>query len=1099
MLVMSLVVLGTFSFRGLGVDLFPKADPATVSVALTLPGASPDELSTSVIEPMEEAISGVSGIDEISARIAEGRGQITVRFVLERDINDASNDVREKVASAIRTMPPEMLPPVITKVDPDADPVMSLIVSSSAMSLRTLTELTDKQIARVIQTVNGVGEVSLSGGRAREIHVVVDIEKLNSYGLSMGEVREALIAENVEIPGGTIEQGKGQLLLRTLGRVDVSDDFNNIVVATKNGTPIRVSDIGRAEDTFERPTTAVWLGETPAVMVDVRRAMGENTVAVIEGVRARLATINKTLPSAVKVTVIRDDSRFIYASIASLEEHLIFGALFATLVVLFFIRNIRAVIISALAIPASIISSFTLMSIMGFTLNNMTLLAITLAVGIVIDDAIVVLENIFRYIEEKNCSPYEAAIEGTREVALAVMATTLSLVVIFVPIAFMDGYAKRFINPFGWTMAFAILVSMLVSFTLTPMLSSRFLKLADADSDKKTKEGGFFHWLDEWYTRRVNWALDHSTAIIVISVLTALAAIPLNRMVGREFVPNEDMGEWTVHADAPEGTSLAGTSELAFKLLKELQGIEGVADIEPSIGVSGMSASSSTHIHFLCQAKPIEERTNTQGQIITEMRKRLAAHPSVRPSITSRNALGSGEGSTGFPVAANILGPDLSQLVDYSKRALVAAQDVKSITEYKIALNVSNPEVHVAVDRKRAADLGVRMSTIGNTLRLAVLGRRSDLLLQGRSGAVPGQDARPRGAARRYRADWPADCSVGHGSGANRQHRAPRARPRPDDAAALGSAVHGHVHLGRRARACARRGVERRSQNARRVEHAADDVISPAGAVEDPRRNDDQPDHGDQPGDDLRLHGAGVAVRELPAAGRHHAGAADLGAVRALHAVGNWPHAQSVERARHAAPPRHRQEELDPAGGLRERPAGQGHAAARGDRGVVPHTSTSDSDDDDGNHCRPDPDVARHRYRWNRARRDRGDDHRRSEPVSPPDVVARSRGLREVRRARAGARRRRRQTLAAAGERGDIRASAPGEPDVDVGLSPGGYEVNGFNTKIRSLEDDTKKISSSAFLLRPFVVLLLARRLSAGVGWADEAGITNRTAITRGL
>lgn len=348
MLVMSLVVLGTFSFRGLGVDLFPKADPATVSVALTLPGASPDELSTSVIEPMEEAISGVSGIDEISARIAEGRGQITVRFVLERDINDASNDVREKVASAIRTMPPEMLPPVITKVDPDADPVMSLIVSSSAMSLRTLTELTDKQIARVIQTVNGVGEVSLSGGRAREIHVVVDIEKLNSYGLSMGEVREALIAENVEIPGGTIEQGKGQLLLRTLGRVDASEDFNNIVVATKNGTPIRVSDIGRAEDTFERPTTAVWLGETPAVMVDVRRAMGENTVAVIEGVRARLATINKTLPSAVKVTVIRDDSRFIYASIASLEEHLIFGALFATLVVLFFIRNIRAVIISTL-------------------------------------------------------------------------------------------------------------------------------------------------------------------------------------------------------------------------------------------------------------------------------------------------------------------------------------------------------------------------------------------------------------------------------------------------------------------------------------------------------------------------------------------------------------------------------------------------------------------------------------------------------------------------------------------------------------------------------------------------------------------------------
>jgi HAE1 family hydrophobic/amphiphilic exporter-1 len=719
---MSLVVLGIFSFRNLGVDLYPKADPATVSVALTLPGASPDEMSSSVVEPMEQAISGVSGIDEIQARIAEGRAQITVRFVLERDINDAANDVREKVASAIRTAPPTLLPPVITKVDPDADPVMSIIVSSNAMSLRTLTELADKQIARAIQTVNGVGEVSVAGGRAREIHIVVDIEKLNSYGLSITQVRDAIVSENVEIPGGTIEQGKGQLLLRTLGRVDASQDFNNIVVATKDGTPIRVSDIGHAEDSFQRPTSAVWLGETPAVMLDIRRAMGENTVAVIEGVKTRLETIERALPPSVKLTVVRDDSRFIYASIASLEEHLLFGALFATIVVMIFIRNIRAVIISALAIPASIISSFTLMDIMGFTLNNMTLLAITLAVGIVIDDAIVVLENIFRYIEEKNCSPFQAAIEGTREVALAVMATTLSLVVIFLPIAFMSGYAKRFINPFGWTMAFAIMVSMLVSFTLTPMLSSRFLKLSDAARDHKTKQQGFFHWLDEWYTRRVNWALDHPRAIIAISVVTAALAIPLNKIVGREFVPNEDMGEWTVHLDAPEGTSLEGTTEVAFKILKELQGIEGVAHIEPSIGVSGMTASSPTHIHFLCQALPMEERKNTQSQIVTEMRKRLASHQSYRPSVTSRSALGSGEGTGGFAIAANILGPDLADIAEYSKRALVAAQKIPSLADVKINLNLSNPEVHVAVDRRRAADLGVRMATVGNTLRLAVSG-----------------------------------------------------------------------------------------------------------------------------------------------------------------------------------------------------------------------------------------------------------------------------------------------------------------------------------------------------------------------------------------
>src|SRR5262249_20048315 len=593
---------------------------------------------------------------------------------------------------------------------------------------RTLTELADKQISRAIQTVNGVGQVTIAGSRAREIHIVVDIEKLNSYGLSIAQVRDAVVDENVEIPGGAVEQGKGQLLLRTLGRIDATDDFNNIVVATKNGTPIRVSDIGYAEDAFERPTSSVWFGDKPAVLLDIRRAMGENTVAGIEGGRAKLETIQRALPESGAVKIGPDEPKFIYASVASLEEHLIFGSLFAAIVVMFFIRNIRAVIIAALAIPASIISTFTLMNIMGFTLNNMTLLGITLAVGIVIDDAIVVLENIFRYIEEKNCTPYEAAIQGTREVALAVMATTLSLVVIFLPIAFMNGYAKRFINPFGWTMAFSIMVSILVSFTLTPMLSSRFLKLAGAKADHKSKVQGFFHWLDVWYELQVKWALDHPGIIIGVSTLVFLLTFPLNRMVGREFVPNEDMGEWTAHMDAPEGTSLEGTQEIAFKVLKDLQGVEGVAAIEPLVNPGGSGAagggggSNVTHIHFNFQALPIDERKHTQAEIITELRKRLAKYPGYRPSISSRNALGSGEGAGGYAISANIMGPDLKQLTDFSMKALEAAQHVPSIAQPKLSLSVPTPETHIAVDRRRAADLGVRMATVGNTLRLAVAG-----------------------------------------------------------------------------------------------------------------------------------------------------------------------------------------------------------------------------------------------------------------------------------------------------------------------------------------------------------------------------------------
>jgi HAE1 family hydrophobic/amphiphilic exporter-1 len=369
------------------------------------------------------------------------------------------------------------------------------------------------------------------------------------------------------------------------------------------------------------------------------------------------------------------------------------------------------------------------MRVMGFTLNNMTLLGITLAVGIVIDDAIVVLENIFRYIEEKNVSPFEAAIQGTREVALAVMATTLSLVVIFLPVAFMNGYAKRFINPFGWTMAFSILVSMVVSFTLTPMLSSRFLTVSDGIADHKTKEHGFFHWLDSWYARQVTWALDHSGVIIAISAITFLLTFPLNRMVGRDFVPNEDMGEWTVHMDSPEGTSLEGTEELAFRVLKDLQGIEGVAEIDPIVNPGGSGAAgggggggAATHFHFNFQAMPPEQRKRSQSEMIRDVRQRLTKYPGSRPSISARNALGSGEGQGGFAISANILGPDLKQLADYSLKALAAAQRLPSLAEPKLMLSISNPEIHVAVDRRRAADLGVRMATIGNTLRLAVAG-----------------------------------------------------------------------------------------------------------------------------------------------------------------------------------------------------------------------------------------------------------------------------------------------------------------------------------------------------------------------------------------
>ncbi len=447
-------------------------------------------------------------------------------------------------------------------------------------------------------------------------------------------------------------------------------------------------------------------------MLDVRRQSGENTVTVIEAVKAKLKQIQSTLPKGIRLAVTRDDSEFIYASIASLEEHLFWGSLLASLVVMFFIRNIRAVIISSLAIPASILSTFTLMRGMDFTLNNMTLLGLTLAVGIVIDDAIVVLENIFRYVEEKGQSPFDAAIGGTREVSLAVTATTLSLVVIFLPVAFMTGYARRFINPFGWTMAFAIMVSLLVSFTLTPMLSSRLLK---AGGGHKTKDAKFFVWLDTHYEKWLRWSLARPRLIVLVALAVFAMTFPLNRMVGRSFIPNEDQGEFQVIIDGPEGTSLEGMTEIVLDMSRQIAGIEGVAHVEPTI------FERPNHSHMQVQLVPVDKRKLTQAQIVTRVRQMLTAHPGLKPTVLEKSALGGGELGA-FPLNVNLLGPDLPTLSDYALRLLDAAQSLPALSDKKVTVNISNPEIRVDVDRQRAADLGVRISTVARALRLMVAG-----------------------------------------------------------------------------------------------------------------------------------------------------------------------------------------------------------------------------------------------------------------------------------------------------------------------------------------------------------------------------------------
>src|SRR5215472_4493357 len=530
MLISFLVVLGAFSFRDLGVDLFPKADPAVVTVTVSVKGATPEEVNTQVIVPLEEAISSVSGIDEMTSQATEGNARITCRFNLERNINGAAQDVREKVAAAVHLLPTNIDPPVITKVDPDSDPVLTMLVGGSG-SLRETTEIADKQVRRALETVAGVGAVNLTGGQLRQIRVFADAEKLNGFGITIKQLEAAIEDENVEVPGGTVRRGDSEVGMRTLGRLESPAQFNDIIVANVNGAPIRLKDVGRVEDSYPENTTWNWVHSQEAVMLSVQRQFGANTLDLIDLVKAKLRELQPTLPPGTFVEVIRDNSTFIKAPISSLEGHLLFGSVLASLVVLFFLRDWRSVLIAALAIPTSIIATLTLLRVMDLSLNNMTLLALTLSVGLVIDDAIVVLENIVRYIEEKELPPKQAAIEATREIALAVMATTLSLVIIFVPIAFTTGYARRYLNQFGWTMAFAVVVSMLVSFTLTPMLASRLLKRvgrapspardrlsAPHSGTQSSKDLPFFRWIDRRYGRLLEWSLDHRLVIVLVAL-----------------------------------------------------------------------------------------------------------------------------------------------------------------------------------------------------------------------------------------------------------------------------------------------------------------------------------------------------------------------------------------------------------------------------------------------------------------------------------------------------------------------------------------------------------------------------------------------------
>jgi HAE1 family hydrophobic/amphiphilic exporter-1 len=742
-LVAAPVVLGIVSYFELGVDLFPRVDFPVVSVTATLPGTSAEEMESSVTKPIEEAINTVSGIDELRATVREGVTTIVVNFLLEKDGNVAAQEVRDKVSSIMNQLPQGMDTPLVSKFDLDSSPIMTIGISGRR-DVREVTEIVRHQIQEPLQTVSGVGAVFLSGGRQRAINLIVDTDRLAAYKLSVEDVRQALLTQNLEVPGGIVQQGPRELVLRTLGRIQTSAAFNELIIANRGSYPIRLRDVGRAEDSFEEPRGLTRLDGQNAVSLFVQKQSGTNTVKISDLVQKRLTEIKLGLPNDIQIEIIQDQSRFVRKSMEEVKFHLLLAGVLVSATIMMFIRDWRTTLIATMAIPTSIIPTFLFMYYMGFTLNNITMLALILAIGIVIDDAVVVHENIFRHMEEDGLDAMTAARLGTQEIALAVLATSLSLVVIFLPVAFMGGMVGRFFSSFGITVAFSVIMSLFVSFTLTPMLCSRFLKLegppksGDATSHQhahvSSKSGWIYQATDHLYGLALRWALRHRFIMVVICVLVILSTGPIASRMGANLVPRDDQSEFQVSFITPEGYTLERTDKVIGELERRLSKLPSVQHYFTTIGENNGNAGKGqgdvTRGSIYLRMKEIDERIFSQFDLMRHAREILQDYPDLRCAVSDVQAIqASGQDSRIFQVS--LLGPDLQKLEEYSNAIKTSLRKVPGLVDVDSTLSLRKPEVQVEIDRERASDLGIPVQTIATTLNVLIGGQAVSLYKEG--------------------------------------------------------------------------------------------------------------------------------------------------------------------------------------------------------------------------------------------------------------------------------------------------------------------------------------------------------------------------------
>lgn len=738
-IVLFITVVGGFSFFTLGVDRFPKIDLPTISVSTSNPGAAPEEIESEITDVIEAALNTVPGVEEMRSSSSRGRSNVTLTFNLDKNTDVAFQEVQQKLSGIVERLPDTANPPEVQKSDPDSQPVIQYVISAPRDVIALSTQV-EELIQKRLESADGVGEVFMYGQRRRQVRISINPERLRAYNISVTEVVNAVRAQNQELPGGDLVEGPRTLGVRTLSKLTEIEQFNNIVITTRNGFPIKVSDIGRAEESGAEPTTSASLDGVQSVSVGVRKQAGANTIAVIKNVKDRMAQIIPNLPEDMNVVIIRDQSEFIENSLHAIEEHLVLGGLFAAIIVFFFLWNFRSTFIAALAIPVSIIGAFAAIAAFGYSLNQMTMLALTLMVGIVIDDAIIVLENIYRFVEEKGMTPFQAAIEGTKDIGLAVLATTLSLLAVFIPVGFMTGIVGRFMSSFGLTSAAAIAISLIVSFTLTPMLAARWIKRPEPgeggeNSGEKSgghshggdsKSGKFWQKIDGAYTFMLKLSMRHRWAVVLICVLTVASIVPLYNYVGMAFLPDEDESLYQINLRGPQGTSLSATQSILDRIARDVRA--ELPGVKSTLVLAGFGRGRGPNVGFInVSLAPVKERELSQAEMINRTRAIARKYSnkdyqvSVSASSSIAGSIGLGRGGSG--VGYFIAGPDMTRLNEYANILVEKMKADPAFRDPDSSVEVGTPEIRVAIDRTKAADLGVRAGDVAQALNIMAAGQ----------------------------------------------------------------------------------------------------------------------------------------------------------------------------------------------------------------------------------------------------------------------------------------------------------------------------------------------------------------------------------------